>query len=149
MPGSDDDVPLTVSVGHQRDAVITLGPALPRAVDGYEFIDFWLSIEGAGLKARTIVRTIEGGTGPYCLTQFVAELADDWKGDLPTRDFESIEHDLSIASSRDPVGHVILRFTLRESYRAESWEVSVTAELDAGEEMSAFACAVRDLLGSA
>lgn len=148
MPGSND-VPLTVSVGHQSDAVITLGPALSRTVDGYEFIDFSLSIEGSGLQARTIVRTIEEGTGPYCLTQFVAELADDWKGDLPTRDFESIEHDLSIASSRDPLGHVLLRFTLRESYRAESWEVSATAELDAGEEMSAFACAVRNLLGSA
>ena len=67
-------------------------------MDGYEFIDFWLSIEGVGLNARTLVRTIEGGTGPYCLTQWVQELADDWKGENPSREFESIEHHFSLAS---------------------------------------------------
>lgn len=148
MPDSDEELPRTVSIGHPNGAVITLGPALPRTVDGYEFIDFWASIDGSGLKVRTIVRTIEGGTGPYCLSQFVSELADDWRGELPSRNFESIEHDLAIASSHDPLGHVLLRFTLRESYRADSWEASATAILDAGEDMATFAREVRSLLAS-
>jgi hypothetical protein len=144
-----DDSPFTVSLTGANGAVITLGPALPRVVDAYEFVDFWMSIDAEGLNVKTLVRTIEGGTGPYCLTQFVQEVADDWRGEVPNRDFESIEHDLSIGVTRDALGHVLMRVTLRDSYRPDSWEVRVVAKVDAGEDMSGFAGGVRQLLESA
>jgi hypothetical protein len=141
--------PFTVSLTGADGAVITLGPALPRIVDAYEFVDFWMSIDAEGLSVKTVVRTIEGGTGPYCLTQFVQEVADDWRGEAPDREFESIEHDLSIAVTHDALGHVLMRVTLRDSYRPDSWEVRVAAKVDAGEDMSRFAGGVRQLLESA
>ena len=149
MPAPDEVTSPIVTLSQPNGLAITLGPALPKTVDGYEFIDFWMSIESDGLLARTLVRTIEGGTGPYSLTQFVQELADDWKGERSRRDFESIEHHFSIAASRDPLGHVLLRFTHRESYLADSWEVRATAEVDAGEGMSAFARCVHELFAGA
>ena len=140
--------PVTVSLGGSAASVITFGPAMRASVDA-DLIDFWASIEAAGLNARTVVRTIEGGTGPLVLSQFVQELADDWLGQVPSRHFESIEHDLSITATRDLFGHVRLRVTLRDSYRSESWEASAEVKVDAGEEMAAFAAGIRRLLGVA
>ena len=53
------------------------------------------------------MRTEEGGAGPFCLSQFLQELAEDWRGERPRRAWESIEHDLSIEATGDLKHHLI------------------------------------------
>ena len=126
---------------------MVIGDAVQPFRDGYDFVDFPVSIVAAGLSAKTLVRSAEGAS-PTSLHRFLRELADDWKGAQPHRSWEAIEHGLSIDAHREPLGHVLLTFSLRESYRRDAWLVRVTVHLHAGEEMATLAREVERLLGS-
>jgi hypothetical protein len=56
------------------------------------------------------------------LHRFLAELADDWKGETPGRSWESIEHELKVRCAGDGLGHVFLTFTLRGNHRFDAWK---------------------------
>ena len=141
--GHGDAIRLT---GPSR-ATLVIGDGVQPFRDGYDFVDFPVSIVAAGLSAKTLVRSAEGAS-PTSLHRFLRELADDWKGTQPHRSWEAIEHGLSIDAHREPLGHVLLTFSLRESYRRDAWLVRVTVQLDAGEEMATLAREVERLLGS-
>jgi len=126
-------------------ASVVIGDGVEPFHDGYDFVDIWMSIVADGLTARTLVRSVEGAS-PLSLHRFLRELADDWKGELPDRQWEAIEHGLTIDARRDAVGHVLLTFSLRESYRPDAWLARVTVQLDAGEEMTSLATEVERLL---
>ena len=144
-----DNEPASLSIGSPNGTVLRFGPTLPRVVDGYEYISLWISVEADGLRATSLVCTIEGGTGPYCLTQFVRELADDWRGEQGERTFNSFRHEFSITATRDALGHVLLLFALRQSDLPDAWEAQVNVEVDAGEAMARFARDIQKLLDDA
>ena len=149
MSSQPDNEQFSVSLGAPNGTILRCGPALQRDHDGYEYISFWMSVEADGLEAKSLVCTIEGGTGPYCLTQFLRELSDDWRGEVAARDFESFRHEFSIAATRDSLGHVVLRVTLRQSDLLDAWVVQVEVQVDAGEAMAQFAREIQQLLDSA
>ncbi len=120
-------------------ATVVIGEGVDPYSD-FSIVDFPVSILADGLNATTYVRSIVGH-----LDQFLQEIADDWKGTQNRREWEAIEHDLTIDADRDLLGHVRLTFSLRDSYRAESWLVRATVQLDAGEEMATLARQVKQL----
>lgn len=92
-----------------------------------------------------ILNTMEGSTGRGLIALFQA-LADDWRGDKKEVTWTAIEHGLRVDSKRDSVGHVFLTFELRENYQQDAWAARVVVSVEAGEEMSRLAGAVRHLL---
>ncbi len=125
---------------------VIIGDGVAPFRDGYDFVDFRVSIVARGMRADALVRSAEGAS-PKSLHRFLRELAEDWKGAQPDSSWEAIEHGLSIDAHREPLGHVLLTFSLRESYRHDAWLVRVTVQLDAGEEMATLAREVERLLG--
>jgi hypothetical protein len=107
----------------------TREPTYDRNAMGY----FRVAITGDGLQAEAGVGTMEHGRPP--LRSFFRGLADDWKGETLEATWEAIEHDLTIDARRDPLGYVLLTFTLRESYMPRAWQVRGMVQLEAGEEM--------------
>ncbi len=128
-------------------ATVIIGDPVRRLRDGYDFVDFPVSIIADGLVAKTLVRSVEGES-PTSLHRFLREVADDWKGVRTRRNWEAIEHDLTINVDRDSLGHALLTFSLRESYRPHSWLACATVQLDAGQEMASLALDIERLLGS-
>ena len=82
---------------------MTIGGGRDPFHDGYDFVDFPVTIIGEGLQAKSSVRTIEG-LSLMRLTAFFDALADDWRGVRGEPTWDAIEHDLSIAVSRDSLG---------------------------------------------
>lgn len=125
-------------------ATVVIGGGVDPFHDGYNFVDFPVAIEADALSASARVRSMEdGGQG---LGTFLQKLADDWKGEVPERRWTAIEHGLSIDATRDDFGHVTMVFTLRQGHHPEVWRASVTVKVEAGEDMSSLAGAVRQLL---
>jgi Family of unknown function (DUF6228)/DinB superfamily len=125
-------------------ATVVIGDPEDPYRDGYNFVDFRVSITGDGLSATTNVRSVEG-PNEGSLQRFFRELADDWKGNNPASQWESIEHDMTLEAQRDSLGHVLLKFHVRESYQPDAWTAQVIIQLDAGEEMSKLARDVEHL----
>jgi Family of unknown function (DUF6228) len=139
--GAGDSIRLTGPSG----ATVIIGNGVDPYSDGYDFVDFSVSIAAEGLSATTQVRSIEGDS-PLGLHRFLRELADDWKGAKPVRRWEAIEHGLTIDVHRDPLGHVVMAFSLRENYQPDAWLARATVQLDAGEELALLAREVERLL---
>jgi hypothetical protein len=114
--------------------------------DGYDFVDFPVSVSADGLAASTVVRSVEGPS-PLALRLFMADIASEWKGLPEQRTWESIEHDLSIRARSDVAGHLVFTFILHENYQVSAWSASVTVNVEPGEEMSQVAAAIAHLLG--
>jgi hypothetical protein len=146
VPVEFDDQERYLRLGDVNDILVSVGEGVHFS-DGYDFVDFLVSVSGDGLAARSVVRSVEGAS-PQSLRAFFRELAADWKGTQGDRTWESIEHDLTIKASRDPLGHVILGFTLRESFLADAWQVRVIVCLEAGEEMAHAAVGMERVLGA-
>ncbi len=144
-----DDIaePFAVRLTDPSGSAVSIGNGTDPFRDGYDFVDFPVTIAADGLNAISSVRSIEGES-PLSLRLFLRALADDWNGDNGDQRWESIEHDLTIDAKRT-LGNVVLTFTLRESYRPNSWSATAVVSVEAGEEMSRLASAVEDLLGSA
>ncbi len=124
---------------------VTLGGDPAPVHQEYDFVDFPVSVMGEGLSATALVRTMEGSTGRGLVALFQV-LADDWRGVQEEVAWTAIEHGLRIDAKRDSVGHVSLTFELRENYRWDAWAAKVVVTVEAGEEMSGLAAAVRRLL---
>jgi hypothetical protein len=140
--GFGGEIRLTGSSG----ATVIIGDGVEPFRDGYDFVDFLVSIEADGLIAKAPVRSVEGSS-PRSLHRFLRELADDWKGEQPDRTWDAIEHGLTIETHRDSLGHVLLTFSLRASYQVDAWMARATVDLNAGEEMATLAREVEPLLG--
>jgi hypothetical protein len=124
---------------------VTLGGDPGPVHEEYDFVDLPVSVAGQGLGATTLVRTMEGSTGRGLIALFQA-LADDWRGDKKEVTWTAIEHGLRVDAKRDSVGHVFLTFELRENYQQDAWAARVVVSVEAGEEMSRLAGAVRRVL---
>ena len=147
MPINESSQPFSVRLSDLNGVVISIGNGTDPIRDGYDFVDFPVSIAAEGLSAIAWVRSVEGPS-PRSLRAFFRALADDWRGEEGDQTWASIEHDLTVAVRRTP-GHVVLTFTLRKSAYPETWTASATVSVEAGEEMSMLARAVEALLGAA
>jgi hypothetical protein len=135
---------LELIIGGERD-----GPRLvlrryrrEGAAGGGDLLHLSARLEvGAALVASTGVETLEGDGLP----EWARGLAEDWRGWCGERIWRSLEDDMIIKASHDGRGHVALRVTLRgpKGYLPDAWHASATVRLDAGEEMTGLAAAVR------
>jgi hypothetical protein len=132
--------PSVVQLGDPDGSAVTLSDPYR---DGSDFVIFTLAMTGQGLSARSLVRSLETGGG---LATFVKSLAESWEGWEGTRTWHSAENDLSIGATSDPLGHVRLAITLRESYQPESWAATCVVLAEAGEEMKRVSDAVGSFL---
>ena len=135
---------IEVRLTGEGGATVIIGGGVDPFCDGYNFVDFPVAIVADGLSASAHVRSMEDGD--HGLGAFLKELADDWKGDVSERKWTAIQRGLSIDATRDDFGHVTMVFTLREGYYPEVWRASVTVNVNAGEDMSNLAGAVRQML---
>jgi uncharacterized protein DUF6228 len=46
---------------------------------------------------------------------------------------------LTVQADHDPLGHVTLRLTLRQSWKPDAWEATVEVTVEAGEELGRLA----------
>ena len=145
MPVEYDGDDCSLRIGNGLGTVITFGPGADPFHDGYDFVDFPVTLSSDGLSATAIVRSVEGPS-PMALSVFVDDLAAEWKGLQSERTWESIEHHLAIEARSDPVGHLILTVVLRESHQVDAWSARVSVKVEPGEEMTQVAAAVRRLL---
>jgi hypothetical protein len=146
MPVEYDEQERYLRLSDVNSVTLSLGESQSWS-DGYDFVDFLVTISGDELTATSLVRSVEGSS-PQGLRTLFRELATDWKGTQGDRTWESIEHDLTIEASRDPLGHLRLAFTLRENVLPDAWQVRVVVRLEAGKEMSRAAVGVERLLGA-
>ncbi|MFJ4268678.1 DUF6228 family protein [Paenarthrobacter nicotinovorans] len=94
-----------------------------------------------GLQATKDVWDFDGWSG---LLSFFEELASNWRGWDGEKNFDSIEGDFRLAAKHD--GHIRLALELRESDRSTPWTANGELTLDPGEELTAAAESLRDLL---
>lgn len=99
-----------------------------------------------GLSARTDVYEIDGFGG---LSGFFTGMAADWRGWPGTREWESLERDMSM-KARHASGHIELRVTLRRrtpsGWHEEGWAVTADLVLEPGEQLRGIDVGVRDLV---
>ena len=145
MPVDYDAEESLLTIGDGLGTVVIFGPGRDPFHDGYDFVDFPVTLSSDGLSATTIVRSVEGPS-QMALGLFMDDLASEWKGLQFERTWESIEHDLTIEVRSDPLGHLMLTFELRESHEADVWSARVTVKVEPGEEMAQVAAAARLLL---
>jgi hypothetical protein len=82
------------------------------------------------------------------LAPFLEGLARDFRGWQGERVWQTNDRDLTLRAVFRSGGHVGLTWTLRPwRTPVDSWDASVTTWLEAGEQMSALAADVRQLLG--
>jgi hypothetical protein len=93
-----------------------------------------------GLRAERWVYAHEGH-GFDGLTAFFKSMCDDWRGWAGEREWVSLEHDLRLVGRHD--GHVRLSASLRQPI---DWQVTAELTLDPGEQLSAAARDLADLL---
>ena len=103
--------------------------------------DLIVTAELPGLRAGKRVWDFDGWSG---LLSFFDELAHNWRGWHGEKTFDSIEGDLRLTAKHD--GHVRIAFELREFAGATPWRAQGELALDPGEELTAAAESLRDLL---
>jgi Family of unknown function (DUF6228) len=82
------------------------------------------------------------------LVEFVQSMADDWRGWAGARRWRSLEGRMQIDATHDGAGHVSLNVTLAGPIATpldESWSVHIVIVVDAGEQMSNIATALRGM----
>ncbi|MFH5879344.1 DUF6228 family protein [Arthrobacter sp. NA-172] len=94
-----------------------------------------------GLQATKDVWDFDGWSG---LLSFFEELVSNWRGWDGEKSFDSIEGDFRLAAKHD--GHIRLAFELRESGRSTPWTANGELTLDPGEELTAAAESLREML---
>lgn len=80
------------------------------------------------------------------LVLFFADLAENWRGWVGTRTYESMEHDLLLEAVHTG-SHLDLHFTLQDPESSSIWSVRGKLTLDAGEELTRASEDLRELLG--
>ena len=96
------------------------------------------------LFARTRVCMTEG----HGLLQLFEWIARDWKGWTGEREWRSIEGDLTLTCSTNPMGDVLVVVTLHAlSAFPPPWEVRANVKLDAGQ-LEGIAGAIRRFLSA-
>lgn len=116
----------TVLIRSTRDsAQLSLSP-VPNKVGYYQ----------ADLKCGALSASVEVyDLSPHVhLVGFFEELGEQWwSGWDGEKEFSSLEGHLDLRATRDALGHVALRVTLRDYLQSPEWTASATLEIDAGQ----------------
>ncbi|VXC37554.1 conserved hypothetical protein [Nocardioides sp. AX2bis] len=103
-----------------------------------------LSVDGLSATKRVYLHPASGWSE---LEEFFAGLALDWRGWSGTREWTSLESDLSI-EARYEYGHVQVRVTLSDALAGwgnHGWKATADLTLDPGEQLSQVAGDLQDL----
>lgn len=111
---------LKVTIGSAADK-ITIGPRKG------DYIDFVL--ERQSLRASTTVYLYDDNLS---LLKFFEELSKNWQGWEGTKNWKSLEGDLSIQCSTDKLGHVAFNLEISNNNIEPSWTLRTTVMAEAG-----------------
>jgi Family of unknown function (DUF6228) len=103
--------------------------------DGYVH-HMLVEVSDDGISA-TSTATLEG-QGAENLVDFLVGLARDWQGWTGTRQWASMEGQLTLDASHDRTGHVQVAVTLRRgrrTYDPDAWSARVILTIEAGEQL--------------
>jgi len=89
--------------------------------------DVALHVPGASGKTNVYAYAPHG----HVLSNFFADIADNWRGWLGVKEYCSLESDLEINATSDSTGHVRLEITLRSN--TYFWHIGGAIELDASQ----------------
>lgn len=130
-------------VGDATGHRVRFGRVLDASRDGCTFVDVEVTIDAGSLHVTSLVQTVEGAGG---LAAFLRSLAEDWRGWTGERTWESLERTLTIGARHEPLGHVVLTFTLREHHVPDPWIAAAPVRIAAGEDLRSLAEALTDHL---
>ena len=128
-----------VTIGHQGTLIFRVENTLGSRNGLIE--NLTVTAHLPGLQATKDVWDFDGWSG---LLSFFEGLASNWRGWDGEKTFDSIEGDLTLTAKHD--GHVRIAFELREYAGATPWTAKGDLTLDPGEELTAAAQSLRDLL---
>ena len=82
--------------------------------------------------------TISGTTRVYAfqsdgLSTLFDEMARDWRGWDGQKKWESLEGELSLSSSSDGKGHILIEVIAQESVHPDSWRIKAMIMIEAGQ----------------
>lgn len=97
-----------------------------------------------GLSAERLVYEPEECGGYASLASFFEEMAVSWRGWEGEREFYSLEGDLAMTAVHD--GHVRIAARLTEHSGPDQWTVQAKVVIDAGEDLTNAATAIRALV---
>jgi hypothetical protein len=126
-----------LSSGEPGGPVVVLSQPFRPFAD--EVLDVHVRITGTGLGTDSWVRTIAGDGLP----EFVHDLVRDFRGWTGLRTWSSLEGDLSLAAQHTGA-RVLLEIRLAPD--AAGWAVTATVALAPGEELTAVAVELTELL---
>ena len=98
-----------------------------------------VTLNAAGLRASTRIYNLHYGDGAESIPSFFEDIAMNWRGWRGEKRWESVEGDLKMACTSDPLGHINLEVELRSyagdpfvwdvrcSLILESWQLDVLA----------------------
>jgi Family of unknown function (DUF6228) len=81
------------------------------------------------------------------LAVYLASLVDDWRGWTGTREWEALEHGMTISATHQG-RRVELVFTVRRDFKPDAWELRVPVIVSPGETLTRFAQAVSHTIPS-
>jgi len=90
---------------------------------------FWVELQAAGLECRSRVSAYEPRDVRF--SDLFRDMATAWKGWKGEQTWESLEGELSLASTMDALGHVTIRVVLADGlpYR---WKVVAELQTESG-----------------
>ncbi|KUM34892.1 hypothetical protein AR689_12405 [Arthrobacter sp. EpRS71] len=128
-----------VTIGHQGTLIFRVENT--RGSRNGQIENLTVTAHLPGLNATKDVWDFDGWSG---LLSFFEDLASNWRGWDGDKNFDSIEGDFRLAAKHD--GHIHLALELRESGRSTPWTAMGELILDPGEELTAAAESLREML---
>jgi len=110
-----------------------------------ELQQFTVTIRAEGLTASRDVYAFEGEERLLALFD---EMAAEWRGWEGTKEWASLEGELTVAVTHDRVGTVTLRAALWH-YEQLEWRAAIELTVDAGEQLTEAAAAIRRFVHAA
>jgi hypothetical protein len=110
-----------------------------------ELQQFTVTIRAEGLTASRGVYAFEGEESLLALFD---EMVAEWRGWEGTKDWASLEGEVTLAATHNRVGTVTLRATLWH-YEQLEWRAAIELTIDAGEQLTEAAAAIRRFVHAA
>ena len=142
-------VELKSKTGEFGHAVVRI--ALVEPPDDYGWARFEFEAEAERLQVQAAISLfaddgLAGGHANVGLPDFLDDLVADWRGWEGTREWESLDRDLSLQATHH--GRFIkIVFVFCRDRQPDAWEARVPIALAPGESLSSFARDVRGLWG--
>ena len=109
-----------------------------------------VEIRADGLTVRTTA-TLSAMYDKVDLAEYFAGLAADWRGWKGERQWEALEQEMQIDSWHDGRANVMVAVTVRRPERAyadDAWSARIVFTLESGEQLTALASDIRNLLAA-